>query len=74
MDSTPKTSAAQLRAAAKWEKTQDRFALRFPAGDGQALRDAAERAGQSVNAYTLQAIRERIARDNSSNGNGNGST
>lgn len=65
-----KTSAAQLRAAAKWEKTQDRFALRFPAGDGQALRDAAKRAGQSVNAYTLQAVRERIARESSGENNG----
>ena len=62
-DIVPKTPDYRLRANARYEQKQDRFALRFPAGDGQALRDAADRAGQSVNAYVQQAVKERIERE-----------
>ena len=31
--------------------------------EGQQIREAAAKAGQSVNAYILQAVRERMERD-----------
>ena len=36
--------------------------------DGQTIRRAAAAAGQSVSAYILQAIRERMARDSKAGG------
>lgn len=58
-----KTSAARLACNARYDKTQDRIALRLGKEDGAAVRAAAAAAGQSVNAYIVQAIRERMERD-----------
>lgn len=45
-------------------KAYDRINLTVPKGDKGAIQAAAEAAGQSINAYTRQAIAERMERDN----------
>lgn len=46
--------------------------LRPSKEDGQIIRDTAKAAGQSVQAYILQAIRERMERDSAGNGTADG--
>lgn len=41
--------------------------LRPSKEDGQIIRDTAKAAGQSVQAYILQAIKERMERDSAGN-------
>lgn len=41
----------------------DRIVLQPYKEDGQIIRDAAADAGQSVQAYILQAVRDRMSRD-----------
>lgn len=56
-----RTSAASKN---KWSaKAYDRIVTLVPKGDKDAIQAAAEAAGQSVNAYTRQAIQERMERD-----------
>lgn len=56
-----RTSAASRN---KWmAKAYDRINLTVPKGDKDAIQAAAEAVGQSVNAYTRQAIAERMERD-----------
>ena len=58
------TTDAERRAVKKYQETRDAIMLRPPIEDGKNIRQAAADAGQSVQAYILQAIRERMARDN----------
>ena len=44
-------------------KAYDRINTVVPKGDKDVIKAAAEEAGQSVNAYILQAIEERMQRD-----------
>lgn len=44
-------------------KTYDRMQILPHKDEGQRIRGAAERAGQSVSAYILQAVRERMERE-----------
>ena len=46
-------------------KAYDRINLTLPKGEKDIVRAAADKAGQSVNAYIAQAIAERITRDGS---------
>lgn len=54
---------AQARASAKYRSKRARLDIMLPDGERAAIQAAAEAAGQSVNAYTRQAIQERIERD-----------
>ena len=56
---------AQLEATQRYQqKAYDRFGVRFPKGYlDDVLVPAAERAGESVNAYVQNAIADRIARE-----------
>ena len=45
-------------------QTYDRMSVLAPKADGERIRAAAANAGQSVSAYILQAINERMERDN----------
>lgn len=58
-----KTSPAHLAGNARYDQTQDRVALRLGKEEGAMVRAAAAAAGQSLNAYVVQAIRERIERE-----------
>ena len=57
-------SEAQMRASAKWQaKTYDRVSLRIRK-DGEVTRDAineaAEKTGESLNEYILNAVKMRM--------------
>lgn len=54
------TSDAHKRASAKWNASRDNIMIRPDKEEGQRIRAAAAAAGQSVQAYILQAIRERM--------------
>lgn len=57
-------SKAQQRATAKYNATNyDRIEIKVPKGDKEKISQAATEAGQSVNAYINQAIRERMGED-----------
>lgn len=57
-------SKAQQRATAKYNATNyDRIEIKVPKGDKEKISQAATKAGQSVNAYINQAIRERMGED-----------
>ena len=53
-----------------YQKKRDAIMLRPSKEDGADIRAAAELAGQSVQAYVLQAIRERMDRENAARGFG----
>ena len=42
------------------EKTYDRINLLVPKGEKEIVKAAADRAGQSVNAYILEAVQQRM--------------
>ena len=57
---------ARTRANNKWNaKAYDRINLTVPKGKKETISEAAQKAGQSVNAYVNQAIDERMQRDSS---------
>lgn len=51
---------AQRRANDKYLQKLDSFSLRTPKETGAAIRKAAAHAGQSTNAYILQAVIARM--------------
>lgn len=56
-----KTSAAQIKAAQKWQAANvDRLSLVVPKGQRDDIKTAAAAAGESVNAYIIAAIRARM--------------
>ena len=56
-----KTSAAQIKAAQKWQAANvDRLSLVVPKGQRDEIKTAAAAAGESVNAYIIAAIRARM--------------
>ena len=56
-------SEAQKRANIAYNRRQDSITLRPPKETGAEIRAAAVAAGQSLQGYILQAVRERMARD-----------
>ena len=56
-------SEAHKRASNKWNKDRDNIMVRPSKEDGAAIRAAAAVAGQSVQAYVLQAVSERMERE-----------
>ena len=53
-------SDAHKRASAKWNASRDNIMIRPTVDEGREIRDAAAKAGQSVQAYILEAVRERM--------------
>lgn len=56
-------SDAHKAASAKWNASRDNIMIRPTKEEGAAIRAAAEQAGQSVQQFILQAVRERMERD-----------
>ena len=57
-----KTSAAQIKAAQKWQAANvDRLSVVVPKGERDKIKAAAAAAGESVNAYIIAAIRARMS-------------
>ena len=65
---------AQKKASTNYNRKQDNIMIRPNKEYGQMIRKAAKGAGQSVQAYVLQAVRERMERDGTSPGLGSGIT
>ena len=55
---------AQRRASINYNKRQDNIMIRPSKDEGAEIRQAAANAGQSVQGYILQAIKERMGREN----------
>ena len=55
---------AQRRASINYNKRQDNIMIRPSKEEGNIIRQAASNAGQSVQGYILQAIKERMEREN----------
>ena len=55
---------AQRRASINYNKRQDNIMIRPSKEEGTIIRQAATNAGQSVQGYILQAIKERMEREN----------
>ena len=55
---------AQRRASINYNKRQDNIMIRPSKDEGAEIRQAATNAGQSVQGYILQAIKERMEREN----------
>ena len=53
-------SEAHSRASSKWNASRDNIMIRPTKEQGQQIRKAAAAAGQSVQAYILQAVEERM--------------
>ena len=53
-------SDAHKRASAKWNASRDNIMIRLEKEEGQKIRDAAAKAGQSVQAFILDAVRMRM--------------
>lgn len=62
-------SEAKRKANTAYNKRQDNIMIRPSKERGATIRAAAANAGQSVQAYILQAIQERIERDNGTQNN-----
>lgn len=56
------STEAQIRASTNYNRSRDNIMIRPDKEEGQAIRAAAATAGQSVQAYVLQAVRERMGR------------
>lgn len=55
-------SDAHKRASARWNSSRDNIMIRPTIEEGAAIRDASQRAGKSVQAYILDAIRESMSK------------
>lgn len=53
---------AQKRASAKWNASRDNIMIRPTKEEGAEIRAAAAAAGQSVQAFILEAVREKMGK------------
>lgn len=59
-----KYTEARKASNAAWDAANlDRMSVAAPRGTKAAIKDAAYAAGQSINAYILDAVRQRMERD-----------
>ena len=54
------TSEARIRANVKYNKSRDNIMIRPSKDEGQQIREAAAEAGQSVQAFILDAVRAKM--------------
>ena len=66
------STEAQKRASTNYNRKQDNIMIRPTKEEGATIRAAAASAGQSVQAYVLQAVRERMEREQTQGGGGSG--
>lgn len=65
MSEDNKISKAQQKAVNKYVKNNyDRINVTFPKGQKDILKEHAEKHGESVNAFIVRSVNERIDRDN----------
>lgn len=57
------STEAQKRASTNYNRKQDNIMVRPTKEEGAAIRAAAASVGQSVQAYILQAVRERMEQE-----------
>lgn len=57
------STEAQIKASVKYNKSRDYFGLRPDKETGARIRAAAEKAGQSVQRYILDAVEQRISKE-----------
>lgn len=57
------STEAHIRASMEYNKKRDCLVIRPDNTTGAAIREAAEKAGQSVQQYILQAVKERMERE-----------
>ena len=57
------STEAQKRASTNYNRKQDNIMIRPTKEEGAEIRAAAASAAQSVQAYVLQAVRERMERE-----------
>ena len=57
------STEAQKRASINYNRKQDNIMIRPTKEEGAEIRAAAANTGQSVQAYVLQAVRERMERE-----------
>ena len=57
-------TAAQRKAVGNYERNHyDKVLVRMPMGERDKIKEAADKAGQSVNVYILEAVRDRMDRE-----------
>ena len=56
------STEAQKRASAAYNRSRDNIMIRPTKAEGEQIRAAAAQAGQSVQAYILDAVRAHMAR------------
>lgn len=56
-------SDAHKRASQKWNSARDNIMIRPDKETGARIRSAADRSGQSVQAYILQAVSARMSQE-----------
>lgn len=57
------STEAQIRASIKYNKGKDYFGIRPDKEIGHKIREAAEKSWQSIQQYILQAVLERMEKD-----------
>lgn len=57
------STEAEKRAVLKYQKKRDAIMLRPAKEEGEIIRTAAANAGQSVQAYILEAVRDRMEKE-----------
>lgn len=57
------STEAEKRAVANYQKNRDAIMLRPTKQEGQQIRSAAAVVGQSVQAYILEAVRDRMEKE-----------
>ena len=57
------STEAEKRAVYNYQKSRDNIMIRPTKEEGQHIREAAARAGESVQGYILAAVRERMERE-----------
>lgn len=62
-----KYTESQAKAIRKYLASKSEFRIYTTPEDKERMRQAAEEAGQSMNAYILEAIERRIAEDHKNN-------
>lgn len=64
MPEESKISKAQQKAVNKYVKNNyDRINVTFPKGQKEIIKDHAKRRGESVNAFIVRSVNERMERD-----------
>ena len=57
------STEAEKRAVANYQKNRDAIMIRPTKEEGAQIREAAAAAGQSVQSYILEAVRDRMNRE-----------